>query len=304
MGVAANSPPNFRATQNSFGDNFGPGPVYKYAGVPPAGMASGGSGFVGTLNGLNQAVYSYGGALIFAAFLAEMRHPLDFWKALLVAETFIYAVYLFFGVFIYTYQGQYAFNPVMQGLSPYRWQTAANIMNLVTGLIAAGLYGNIGLKVLYVEIFQELFGFPPLTVRRGKILWAGLVPVYWIVAFVIGASIPQFSYVSGLIGAVFILSFTYTLPALLALAMWIRKDAMLPGERFDPISRTYNFADGGWKRWKRGYMKRPWVNSWNVVYFLGALCTTALGMYSAIEGLIAAFGGKSVATSFGCATPV
>ena len=37
-------------------------------------------------------------------------------------------------------------------LSPYAWQTATNIMNLVTGLIAAALYGNIGLKVVYNEV--------------------------------------------------------------------------------------------------------------------------------------------------------
>jgi hypothetical protein len=59
---------------------------------------------------------------------------------------------MFFGLFVYSYQGQYAYNPVMQGLSPYSWQTATNIMNIVTGLIAAALYGNIGLKVVYMEV--------------------------------------------------------------------------------------------------------------------------------------------------------
>jgi hypothetical protein len=78
MGVAANSPPNFTATEASFGKEFGPGPIHRYAGTPPAGMASGGDGFVGSLNGLNQAVYSYGGAMLFFAFMAEMRHPMDF----------------------------------------------------------------------------------------------------------------------------------------------------------------------------------------------------------------------------------
>lgn len=119
MGVSANSAPNFVATQASFGDSFGPGPIHRYAGTPPAGMASGGSGFVGSLNGLNQAIYSYGGAMLFIAFLAEMRNPFDFWKGLLCADIFIYICYMFFGLFVYSYQGQFAYNPVMQGmLSP------------------------------------------------------------------------------------------------------------------------------------------------------------------------------------------
>jgi hypothetical protein len=178
MGVAANSPPNFAATEASFGPAFGPGPVHTYAGTPPAGAASGGSGFVGSLNGLNQAVYSYGGAMLFISFLAEMRHPWDFWKGILCADIFIYVVYLFFGVFVYSYQGQYAFNPVMQGLSPYNWQTATNIMNIITGLIAAALYGNIGIKVAYIEVFQGIFHAPPLTTKAGKWLWVALVPAY------------------------------------------------------------------------------------------------------------------------------
>ncbi|KAF9877246.1 transmembrane amino acid transporter [Colletotrichum karsti] len=305
MGVVAHSPPNFAATKASFGDAFGPGPVRTFVGMPPEGLASGGTGFLASLNGLNQAVYSYGGCLIFAAFMSEMRHPMDFWKALLCGEIFIYSIYLIFGMYVYSYQGQYSFNPVMQGLSPYAWQTATNVLSLITGLIAAGLYGNIGMKVLYIEFLQPVCGAPPLTASAGKMLWALVIPVYWTVAFIVGAAVPQFSLVSGFIGALFILSFTYTLPALLGLGYWIRKDAMLPEEeRFDPATGVYSYADGGFWRYWRGFMKKPFFNSWNIFYMLGGVVTTVLGMYSSIEGLIEAFNGKSQATSFGCASPV
>ncbi|KAK3369668.1 transmembrane amino acid transporter [Lasiosphaeria ovina] len=304
MGVAANSLPNFTATAGTFGPDFVEGPIRTFAGTPPDGFASGGSGFIGSLNGLNQAVYSFGGCMVFAAFMAEMRHPHDFWKSLLIAEIFIYVVYLFFGIFIYSYQGQFTFIPVMQGLSPYAWQTATNIMGLFTAMIAACLYGNIGLKVLYVELLQEVFNAPPLTASAGKWLWAALIPIYWAVAFIIAAAIPQFSNVSGFIGALFILSFTYTLPALLSLGFNIKKDAMTEQERFDPITKTYNYTDSGFKRFARGFLKRPFFNTWNIIYLLGGLATTGLGMYSSIEGLIAGFEGRTVATSFGCATPV
>lgn len=100
MAVVTRTPPNFVATQGSFGDAFGPGPVKTFAGTPPDGLASGGSGFIGSLNGLNQAVYSYGGCMLFVAFMAEMRHPWDFWKGLILATAFIYSVYIFFGIFV------------------------------------------------------------------------------------------------------------------------------------------------------------------------------------------------------------
>jgi hypothetical protein len=44
----------------------------------------------------------------------------------------------------------HSFNPSFQGVSVYGWQTAGNIITLICGLIAAGLYGNIGIKVRYV----------------------------------------------------------------------------------------------------------------------------------------------------------
>ncbi|TGO66012.1 hypothetical protein BOTNAR_0070g00130 [Botryotinia narcissicola] len=304
MGVVANSPPNYATVQASFGDSF-TGPVVRYGGTPPSGKATGGDGFTGSLNGLNQAVYSYGGAMLFVAFLAEMRHPMDFWKGLICADLFIYLVYMFFGIFVYSYQGQYSYNPVVQGLSPYNWQTAANIMNLITGLIAAVLYGNIGIKVAYIEVFQGLFNAPPLTTKSGKILWITMVPLYWVIAFVVCAAIPQFSYISGLVGALFILQFTYTFPAILGFGYQIQKDAMLPGEEsFDPTTGTYNYIDTGVKRWIRGFKANWLFNTFNLIYFLGALTTAALGIYTSCLGLMSAFNGDSAATSFGCTPPV
>jgi hypothetical protein len=43
---------------------------------------------------------AYSGAVMFVAFLSEMRRPMDFWKGLLVAQTFITVVYIFFGAFV------------------------------------------------------------------------------------------------------------------------------------------------------------------------------------------------------------
>ncbi|KAI1073574.1 transmembrane amino acid transporter protein-domain-containing protein [Whalleya microplaca] len=295
--------PNYEAVEASFG--LPPNqPIQTYAGTPPPGMATGGVGFVASLNGLNVAVYAYGGALLFAALLAEMRHPMDFWKSLLIAEIFIYSIYVFFGIFIYSYQGQYAYNPAMQGIAVYSIQTGANVLSLISGLIAAVLYSNIGLKVVYVEIFHELLGFPDLTTRRGKIWWAALVPLYWAIAFVVGAAVPQLSYIVGLVGALFILSFTYTFPAWLAVGYWIKKDAMVAGEeRFDPATNTYNYVDQGWKRWRRGFMKKPIFNSLNILYFLGAMVTCALGCYSSVESLRQAFA-SGIANSLSCTPPL
>lgn len=64
-------------------------------------------------------------------------------------------------------------------------------MTLISAIVAAGLYSNIGIKVLYNNIIYDFFHVP-LASRAGKIMYAILVPVWWAVAYVIGASIPDF----------------------------------------------------------------------------------------------------------------
>jgi hypothetical protein len=92
--------------------------------------------------------------------------------------------------------------PANQGISLYSLQTATNSISLIAGLIAAVLYGNIGVKVIYQNIFVEIFGAPQLTAKRGKYLFSLSVVVYWALAFVIASAIPQFSNISALVAAV------------------------------------------------------------------------------------------------------
>jgi len=140
-----------------------------------------------------QAVFSYGGAMVYCEFMSEMRRPFDFWKALLIAEAFIFSVYIFFGVYVYSFQGQNVINPANQGMSMRGPLVAGNILYLVTGLIAAALYGNIGIKVLYQACFKELLHLPDLGSKKGKWIWVFFVPIYWALAFLLAAAIPNFS---------------------------------------------------------------------------------------------------------------
>ena len=101
------------------------------------------------------------------------------------------------------------YQPVMQGISLYGLQTATNAISIIAGLIAAALYGNIGVKVIYNNVLIELFGAPPLTHKSGKYIFAVSVIVYWTIAFVIGSAIPQFSNITSLIAAVCIFRESY-----------------------------------------------------------------------------------------------
>lgn len=295
MAIVANTEPNYDAAlANNFVEK---GPVVTTAG-PRGGVA-----FDGQIVGLMQAVYSYGGAMLFVEFLSEMKKPWDFWKGMLFAQLFIFVVYLFFGLFVYSFQGQFTINPAYQGISNYAWQTAANSIGLVSTLIAALLYGNIGIKVIYNNVLIELFKFPALGSRTGKLLWIAVVPIYWGTAFVIAAAIPQFSNLSGLIAAACILQFSYTFPPLFMLVFQIKKDAMQAGDGFDPLTKTTTHLDSGLTRWKRGFSKRLAFNLWNLVFCLGSAATAVLGIYSAAKGIKDAYAAGSP-PSFSCRNPI
>lgn len=208
MVVVTHSDPNYASAATANGVDIGPpAPPVQTTGGPADGVE-----FTGQLVGLMQAVYSYGGAMLYCEFMSEMRRPWDFWKALIMAESFIYLAYLFFGVYVYSFQGQYAMNPANQGMSPHAALTAGNIIGFISSLIAAALYGNIGIKVLYQNVLKELIGLPDLTTSMGKWIWFAIVPVYWALAYIVAAAIPNFSALTGLIAAVCILQFTYTFP--------------------------------------------------------------------------------------------
>jgi amino acid permease len=311
MGAAAHTAPNYLGSGASVGASIGDGslvapdangnypPVMTSAGIPPSS-----GGFYGSVNAAMAAIFAYGGSMIFPEFMAEMKRPKDFLTAMWFAQVFIYVCYMLYGLFMYGYQGQYVINPSYLGISEYNLQTAGNIFAIVSAIIAAALYGNIGIKVVYNTVFVELFNAPELTRTAGKIAFAGLIPIYWAIAFVVAAGIPNFGGLTGVVAAFCILHFTYTFPPLLAIGYWIRLYAMRDGEGFDPATGQTRLHDRGFGRVRRGFLSKWWwLNILNVFYVLGALCLGALGAYGSIKVLMNAFANGST-NSFVCQSPL
>lgn len=294
MGVMANSPPNYKiSVLGSAGSAVDPStikpvngvypPVIHYSSIPTSSL-------VGSLNGMLSGVLAYAGVQLFVEFLAEMKRPRDFIKAMWGAQAFIYTVYLTYGCVVYHLQGQYAFNPSYQGVSIYGWQTVGNMVSLLAALIAGGLYGNIGIKVVYNNVFIDILHAPPLTTRRGKIIYAALVPAWWIIAFIIAAAIPDYFGFVAVISASMLLNLTYAFPPLFALSFDIQKNSIRPeqGEGFDPTTGQVRRSESFMQRCIRGFfsggMIQILMNIWHVIYFLGTLAMSGLGMYAAIMG--------------------
>jgi hypothetical protein len=137
-----------------------------------------------------------------------------------------------------------------------------------------------------------------------------MIPIYWAIAFIIAASIPNFSGLTSVVAAFCILQFTYTFPPMLSVAYWIKRHAMKEGEGFNPQTGETTRTDGGIRRAIRGFFfpgffkSRNWyIMLFNVFYTMGALALAGLGAYSAIVTLMDAFQ-SSATTSFTCKSPL
>lgn len=297
MACVSKELPNYTAAAGTL--NLSPGPVVTNVVVAGSGH------FTDQLNACMNIVYSYGGGLVFIEFMSEMKRPWDFWKGMACAQLFIFSVYLIFAMVVYNYQGQFVINPANQGILNYGWQTATNIVNLVSALIAAGLYGNVGIKCLYNSVFLRLFHWPALELRAGRFIWIVFVCVYWAVAFVFAAAIPNFSSLVSLIGAVCILQFSYTFPFIMQFGLDLQIGALVGDGEYDHVNKVTHRVDS-WRnlsRWVRGYKQRWLVNTIHLILFFASLATAALGIYSSAESLKEAFK-DGTTTSFTCKSPV
>ncbi|KAK6992188.1 aa-trans domain-containing protein [Favolaschia claudopus] len=283
MGFVAHSPPNFAAALSSLGVPAGPVKTQLFASVPLFSQV------------VSVASYAYGGCMIFPEIMAEMRRPMDFWKGMIAAQALIFSAYVLYGAFVYSQQGQFVLPLAYQGVSRYALQTS-NVISLISGIIAAGLYGNIGIKVVYHNVIEDWFHGPPVMSSKGRYIWS---------TFIVGSAIPQVQTINGLIGAVAIMQFTYTFPPLLHFGFDVINDAMVAD--YDPINGQYRPADT-WKqgsRWKRGLCSGRWYfKLFNLVLFLASMSMAGLGMWAAGESAKATFAMSGAATSFGCRAPV
>ncbi|KAM0754795.1 hypothetical protein T439DRAFT_377221 [Meredithblackwellia eburnea MCA 4105] len=299
MGFVAHSAPNYAAAYSSYGISEGPVLVQAIVNQP----------LFAQVNGVFNMVFAYGGAMVFPEMLAEMRRPRDFLKGMAMAQILIYTCYLLYGVFVYCFQGQFTLAIAYQGVSKYSWQTVGNILGLISGIIAAGLYGNIGLKVLYVNIIEDLFKGPPMNSRGGRYIWTVLVFFYWSIAFVIGSAIPAVGALSGLVAAACIFQFTYTFPPALMLAFDIRVDAATKDEPFTTPGVKPQQYDSwtSMARWQRGIFgggsKRVTYKVINFFFLLAALATAGLGLWATGTDLRESIQ-AGAASSFGCTAPV
>lgn len=210
-------------------------------------------------------VLAYAGNVAFFGFMDEMKKPEDFHKSLALLQTCAITFYVVVASVIYYYAGEGVRSPALSSASPLFMKISYGIA-IPTIVVAGVINGHVAIKQLYKT-------FCTAEIVNGKgfwsyAIWFAILVAFWLVAWLIAETIPDFNALLALVSALFGSWFTY------GIAGWLY---------------LYDYS--------RGAIKKNWKSRTQIVTSVGLLVLAAalmgLGTYSAIQVIISKTDGKS-----------
>jgi hypothetical protein len=255
---------------------FVPGGEPLVLAVPQAGTT-----YVAGMEAFMNIAYTFIGQITLPSFIAEMKNPYDFRKALWLVTICEIVVFSLVGAVIYAYTGtQYNTAPAFGSLGNDIYKKISFSFMVPTLIFLGVLYASVSARFVFFRIFENSRHKSEHTVV-GWATWAGILALTWIVAFIIAEVIPFFSDLLSLMSALFDSFFGWI--------FW--------GTAYMRMRRA-DLGPGFWK--KRGI--RGWVgflvNCFIIgvgFYFLGP------GTYVSVQAIINHYNAGTVGTAFSCA---
>ena len=166
--------------------------------VPAAGTT-----FVNGMNAFLNISYTFIGQITIPSFIAEMKNPADFPKALwavTIAEVILFSLV---GSVVYAYTGsQYNTSPAFGSLGNQLYQKVSYSFMIPTLIFLGVLYASVSARFVFFRIFEGTRHKGNHTVV-GWASWAGILAITWIIAFIIAEAIPFFSDLLSLMSSLF-----------------------------------------------------------------------------------------------------
>ncbi|KAK3937723.1 amino-acid permease [Diplogelasinospora grovesii] len=240
-----------------------------------------GTTFVAGLNAFLNIAYTFVGQITLPSFIAEMRDPRDFPKALWACTIAEIAVFSIVGSVIYAYTGnQYMTAPAFGSLQNVYKKVSFSFM-IPTLIFLGVLYASVSARFVFFRIFQNSRHRNDHTVV-GWATWAGILFATWILAFIIAEIIPFFSSLLSLMSSLFDSFFGFI--------FW--------GVAYFRMRK----ADGGIalvkERTTRGYL----LAGLNILIILIGVFFLTVGTYASVQEIIDEFESGSVGKIFTCAS--
>jgi len=179
------------------------------AGYPDLGeptwlvVAAKGTPFVAGMNAFMNISYTFIGQITLPSFIAEMKNPADFPKALwavTIAEVILFSLV---GSIIYVYTGtQYNTAPAFGSLGNEVYLKVSFSFMIPTIIFLGVLYASVSARFLFFRFYSGSRHMSSHTVA-GWAGWVGILAVLWAFAFIIAEVIPFFSDLLSLMSSLF-----------------------------------------------------------------------------------------------------
>ncbi|KAF4557005.1 Transmembrane amino acid transporter-like protein 4 [Elsinoe fawcettii] len=165
---------------------------------PPAGTT-----FVAGMNAFLNISYTFIGQITIPSFIAEMKEPRDFPKALwtvTIAEILVFSIV---GSVTYAYVGSnYVTSPAFGSIGNELYQKVSFSFMIPTIIFLGVLYASVSSRFIFNSIFNGTRHMGNHT-WVGWLSWAGMLGCTWVVAFIIAEVIPFFSDLLSLMSSLF-----------------------------------------------------------------------------------------------------
>lgn len=293
LGFIGNTEPNWETAESILGVTKGQ--IKTFAIVP-------GQSLIYRVVAVANISYVFAGSIVFPEIISEMKCPWEFWKSMVVAELIILFVYLLYGNYIYSNQGQFSNSPSVFGISNMNALKGLAFITFITSFFQGLLFGHISCKIVYKNYMPMLFRTIKFQSKLGALLWILTVFIVWVIIFIIGAGVPQVSAVSAFTSSLTITPLTYVIPFIIYLILLYRKENTKCITDFVPYKTDVNRV-GLLAFCKRGFRKY-----WHITCFFLLLCLAStgflgMGLWASVEYMKYIFAVTN-ASSFSCTSPI
>jgi hypothetical protein len=163
-----------------------------------------GTTFVAGMNAFLNISYTFIGQITLPSFIAEMKDPRDFPKAVKTVTIAEICVFSVVGAIIYNYTGNnYMTAPAFGSLGNPVYMKVAFSFMVPTILFLGVLYASVSARFVFFRLFEHQPRHMGEHTVVGWVTWAGILAVTWVLAFIIAEIIPFFSDLLSLMSSLF-----------------------------------------------------------------------------------------------------
>ncbi|KAG4032103.1 hypothetical protein MFRU_007g00170 [Monilinia fructicola] len=160
--------------------------------------------FVAGFNAFLNISYTFIGQITIPSFMAEMKNPKDFPKALWAVTIAEVIVFSLVGAIIYAFTGnQYMSAPAFGSLGRKLYVDISFSFMIPTLIFLGVLYASVSGRFIVLRIFQSNKRHLTEHTVKGWAVWIGILAVTWLGAFIIAEVIPFFSDLLSLMSSLF-----------------------------------------------------------------------------------------------------